>query len=116
MPYVDGFVLPVPKKKLDEYRRLARKAKKIFIEHGALDFHECAGEDLNVKFGVPFPTVMKAKRGETVVFSWIVYKSRRDRDRVNAKAMSDPRFDGMDMAAMPFDVNRMAVGGFDVIV
>ena len=115
MPYVDGFVLPVPKKKLDEYRRLARKAKKIFLEHGALDFHECAGEDLNVKFGLPFPKLMKTKRSETVVFSWIVYRSRRDRDRVNAKVMSDPRMD-MDMAAMPFDVNRMAVGGFDVIV
>jgi uncharacterized protein YbaA (DUF1428 family) len=95
---------------------MARKGKKIFLEHGALEFRECVGEDLKTKFGVPFTKMVKAKAGETVVFSWVVYKSRRHRDRVNAKVMSDPRLAGMDPAAMPFDMGRMAVGGFDVIV
>lgn len=117
MRYVDGFVLPLPKKNLSAYRRLARKAWKIFREHGALEFRECVGDDLNVKGLVPFPKRIKLKRGETVVFSWIVYKSRAHRDRVNAKVMKDPRLAGsMDPSSMPFDDKRMLYGGFQMIV
>lgn len=117
MRYVDGFVLPVPKKNLAAYRRMARKAGKVWREHGALEFRECAGDDLQVKGVVPFSRVAKLKRGETVVFSWIVFKSRAHRDRVNARVMSDPRIaDMMDPKAMPFDSKRMVYGGFEVLV
>ncbi len=117
MRYVDGFVLAVPKKKLEAYRRMAQKASKIWREHGALDFKECAGDDLGVKMGVPFPGMIKLKPGETVVFSWIAFKSRAHRDRVNAKVMKDPRIASMcDPMDMPFDVKRMAYGGFKVLV
>lgn len=117
MRYVDGYVLPVPKKNLRAYRRMAQKAGKIWREHGALEFRECGGNDLKVKFGVPFSRVVKAKPGETVVFSWIVFKSRAHRDRVNAKVWKDPRITGMcDQKSMPFDVKRMAWGGFKVLV
>ena len=118
MVYVDGFVLPVPKKKLKAYQRMAQKAGKVWREHGALDFKECVGDDLKVKFGVPFPRVVKTKPGETVMFSFIVYKSRAHRDRVNAKVMKDPRLDAMMAPGepMPFDVKRMAHGGFKVLV
>jgi len=116
MKYVDGFVLPVPKKNLAAYRRLARKAAKIWREYGALDYKECAGDDLKVKFGVPFPRLIKPRPGETVVFSYIVFKSRAHRDRVNAKVMKDPRVAEMcDPKKMPFDVKRMAYGGFKLI-
>jgi uncharacterized protein YbaA (DUF1428 family) len=114
--YVDGYVLPVPKKKLGAYRRLAQKAGKIWQDHGALEFRECAGDDLNIKMGVPFPRRIKLKRGETVVFSWIVFKSRAHRDQVNAKVMKDPRLAAMDPKSMPFDCNRMSYGGFKVLV
>ena len=117
MPYVDGFLLPVPKRKLQAYVRMAKKAGKIWREHGALEFRECAGDDLGVKMGVAFPRLAKMKPGETVMFSWIVYKSRADRDRVNAKVMKDPRLAKMmDPKALPFDVKRMAYGGFRVLV
>ena len=117
MRYVDGYVLPVPKKNLPAYVRMAQKAGKIWREYGALEYRECVGEDLKVKFGVPFPKVTKAKAGETVVFSWIVYKSRKHRDQVNAKVMKDPRLGAMmEGKEMPFDVKRMAYGGFDVLV
>jgi uncharacterized protein YbaA (DUF1428 family) len=116
MPYVDGFVLAVPKRKLAAYRRLARSAGKVWREHGALEFRECAGDDLNVKMGVPFPRLAKVKPGETVVFSWIVFKSRADRDRVNAKVMKDPRITKTMNQPMPFDAKRMAYGGFKVLV
>jgi len=117
MPYVDGFLLPVPKKNLKAYRAMSRKAGKIWRELGALEYRECAGDDLKVKMGAPFPRVAKVKAGETVVFSWIVYKSRAHRDRVNAKVMKDPRIAKMiGSDAMPFDVKRMAYGGFEVIV
>ena len=117
MPYADGFVLPVPKKNLQAYRRIAQKAGKIWREHGALEYRECAGDDLDVKFGVPFTRTIKVKPGETVVFSWIVYKSRAHRDQVNAKVMKDPRLAKMvDPKAMPFDVKRMVYGGFKVLV
>lgn len=117
MPYVDGFVLPIPKKNLKAYARMARKAGKIWREYGAVDYKECVGDDLDVKMGVPFPRQVKIKPGETVVFSYIVYKSRAHRDRVNAKVMKDPRIANMcDPKAMPFDVARMVCGGFKVLV
>ena len=113
--YVDGFVIPVPKKNLNAYRRMAWKAGKIWRDQGALEFRECVGDDLNVKLGMPFPRGIKTKPAETVVFSWIVYKSRADRDRVNAKVMKDPRFAKMPKE-MPLDVKRMLYGGFKTIV
>jgi uncharacterized protein YbaA (DUF1428 family) len=117
MPYVDGFLLAVPKKNLQAYRRIAQKAGKIWKEHGALEYRECAGDDLNVKYGMPFPKVMKLKTGETAVFSWIVFKSRAHRNSVNAKVMKDPRMDAMtNEKSMPFDMKRMAYGGFKVLV
>lgn len=118
MNYVDGFVVPVPKKNLPAYRRMSTMAGKIWREHGALEYRECAGDDLKVKMGLPFPRLAKLKPGETVVFAWIMYKSRKHRDQVNAKVMKDPRM-GKMMAVtkkMPFDVKRMAYGGFKVIV
>ena len=120
MRYVDGYVLPVPKKNLPAYRRMAQKAASIWREHGALECRECAGDDLDVKaaaaFGVvPFPRNLKLKRGETVVFSWILFKSRAHRDHVNAKVMSDPRLAKMPKS-MPFDLKRMIYGGFKVMV
>ena len=115
MPYVDGFVLPVPTKNLAAYRRIARAAGKVWREHGALEFRECAGDDLTVKMGPGFARTLKLKRGETVMFSWIVYKSRADRDRINKKVMKDPRITNMP-GEMPFDVKRMLFGGFKVIV
>ena len=115
--YVDGFVLPVPKRNLDAYRRQARKAGKIWREHGALEFRESVADDVNPGEVTSFPQSVKLKRGETVVFSWIVFKSRAHRDRVNAKAMNDPRLaEMMDPKAMPFDGKRMIYGGFDVVV
>lgn len=116
MAYVDGFLLPLPKKHLAEYRRIAKKAGRIWRELGALEYRECVGDDLNVKMGVPFPKTIKVKPGETVVFSWIVYKSRAHRDRVNAKVMKDPRLLEMCGKDMPFDCKRMAYGGFKIIV
>ncbi len=117
MRYVDGFVLAVPKKNLQAYRRMARKAEKIWRELGALDYKECVGEDLKVKLGIPFPRMIKVKPGETVVFSWIMYKDRAHRDRVNAKVMKDPRIASMcDPKSMPFDCKRMCYGGFEVLV
>jgi uncharacterized protein YbaA (DUF1428 family) len=115
--YVDGFLLPVPKKNLAAYRSMARKAGKIWREHGALEYRECVGEDMNPAFGLPFPRQMKLKDGEVAVFSWIVYRSRRDRDRVNAAVMKDPRMATLgNPKSMPFDVKRMAYGGFEVMV
>ena len=113
--YVDGFVLPVPKKNLAAYRRLALKASKIWLEHGALDYRECAGDDLDVPFGLPFPKLVNPKRGETIVFAWITYKSRAHRDKVNAAVMKDPRLK-CDPKAMPFDCARMSCGGFKSLV
>jgi len=114
--YVDGFVLPVPKNKLPAYKKLAQKASKIWREHGALDYRECAGDDLDIKMMVPFPKLAKVKPGETVVFAWITYKSRAHRDAVNAKVMQDPRIANMDPKSMPFDCKRMAYGGFTTLV
>jgi uncharacterized protein YbaA (DUF1428 family) len=117
MPYVDGFVLPVPKKKVQAYLRMARKSGKVWREHGALEFRECAADDLKTQMGIPFPRTVRAKPGETVFFSWIVYRSRTHRDRVNAKVMKDPRIAKMmDPKAMPFDARRMVYGGFKALV
>ena len=117
MAYVDGFVVPVPKRKVDAYRRMARKAGKIWREHGALEYHECVADDVKMGKVTSFPQSVKLNRDETVVFSWITYRSRTHRDRVNAKVMSDPRLSGMmDPKDMPMDPKRMFFGGFKVIV
>ena len=117
MKYVDGFVLPVPRRKLQAYRRMARKAGKVWREHGALEFRECVADDVKRGKRTSFPRSVKLKRGETVFFSFIVFKSRADRDRVNAKVMKDPRITGMgDVKDMPFDAKRMIYGGFKVMV
>ena len=114
--YVDGFVITIPKNKLSVYRRMAQKAGKIWLEFGALEYRECIGDDLNTKFGLPFPRLVKTKPRETVVFSWIVYKSRAHRDSVNAKVMKDPRIAKMIPEPAPFDMKRMSYGGFKVLV
>lgn len=114
--YVDGFVLPVPRRKLAAYRQLARKAGKIWMEHGALSYVECAGDDLRIKGVMPFAKTVRAKPSETVCFSWITYKSRAQRDRVNRKVMADPRLGAMMEAGSIFDMKRMAYGGFKAIV
>ena len=118
MQYVDGYVLPVQKKKLPAYRKLAQHAAKIWREHGALEFRECVAEDVKVGKLTSFPRSVKLKPGETVVFSWITFKSRADRDRVNAKVMADERITNMmkDPKDWPFDGKRMIYGGFEVLV
>ena len=119
MRYIDGFVLPVPKRKVDAYRRMARAAGKIWKEHGALEFVECAGDDIGLKkgMGTSFIRMAKLKRGETAFFSFITYKSRAHRDRVNKRVMADPRMAKMmEGKEMPFDVKRMAYGGFKAVV
>jgi uncharacterized protein YbaA (DUF1428 family) len=117
MRYVDGFVLVVPEKNLKVYRSIAQKAGKIWKEHGALEYIEAVGDDLDVKFGVSFVKLSKPKPGETVLFSFIIFKSRSHRDQVNKKVMSDPRMNKiMEKGEMPFDVKRMAYGGFKTIV
>ena len=113
MSYVDGYVLAIPKKHLKTYQRMAAMGRKAWMKHGAVDYKECAGDDLQAKWGMPFTRVMKLKPGETAVFAYIVFKSRAHRDRVNARVMKeigDPPTD------MPFDVKRMAYGGFKTIV
>jgi uncharacterized protein YbaA (DUF1428 family) len=116
--YVDGFVIPVPKKNIEKYRRMAQKAGRVWRQHGALEFRECVGDDLKVKGGVvPFTRNARAKPNETVFFSWIVFKSRAHRDRVNKKVMKDPRIAKMmNPEGMPFDEKRMVYGGFKVLV
>ena len=114
--YVDGYVIPIPRRGVQAYRRIARKAGRIWREHGALEFRECVGDDLKVKGLVAFPRLARARRGETVLFSWVVYRSRADRDRVNKKVLKDPRIARMSNEDMPFDMRRMAYGGFKVLV
>lgn len=117
MSYVDGFLVPVPKKKVADYRRIAAKAGKIWREHGALEFRECIADDVTWGKRTSFPRSVKQKTGETVFFSYIVYKSRADRDRINAKVMKDKRLAKMmDPKAMPFDAKRMIFGGFKTVV
>lgn len=116
--YVDGFVLPVRKRNLSAYRQMSQKAGRVWREHGALDYKECVGDDLKVKELVSFPQLAKLKPGETVVFAYIVYKSRAHRDQVNARVMKDPFMNDPKYKdkPMPFDLKRMAYGGFKVIV
>lgn len=116
MAYVDGFVLIVPTDKIEEYKKISKKAGKVWRDHGALEYRECVGDDLDVPFGRPFPKLLKLKDGETAVFSWIVYKSRAQRDKVNAAVMKDPRLADMGPKTMPFDTKRMSMGGFTVLV
>jgi uncharacterized protein YbaA (DUF1428 family) len=117
MTYVDGFVLAVPKKNLAAYRRMSSAAGKIWKKYGAIQYVETAGDDLDVKFGVSFKKIMKTKPGETVVFSWITFKSRAHRDQVNKKVMADPVLKKMmEKGPMPFDLKRMVYGGFKSIV
>lgn len=116
MAYVDGFLLVVPEKNIEDYRKISKKAGKVWREYGALEYRECVGEDLDMKFGRPFPKLLKLKPGETAVFAWIVYKSKAQRDKVNAQVMKDPRLGNMDPKKMPFDMKKMSMGGFEVIV
>ncbi len=115
MSYVDGFVVAVPKKKLAEYRKLARKSGKIWMEHGALAYVECVGDDVPVGEVTSFTKAVDLKRGETVVFAWITYKSRRDRDAVLKRVLNDPRLE-QDMSKAPFDAKRMIYGGFKSMI
>ena len=115
---MNGYVLVVPKKNLPEYRRMAKKVAKVWLRHGALDYKECVGDDIDSPWGLPFPKLLKLKRNEIVIFSYIVFKSRAHRDRVNAKVMADPDCHDPKYKdkPMPFDMKRMAFGGFKVIV
>ena len=114
--YVDGFVLPVARDKLEDYRAVSRKAGEVWLEHGALEYRECVGEDMAIEGMRPFPELAGAGPGEVVIFSWIAYESREHRDEVNARVMSDPRVKDMSPESMPFDCARMAYGGFETIV
>jgi uncharacterized protein YbaA (DUF1428 family) len=117
MRYVDGFVIPVPKKNLQAYRKIAQKAGKVWMEHGALEYVECVADDVKPGKRTSFPQSVKLKPNEVVVFSYIVYKSRTQRDRINKKVMKDPRLASMmDPKAMPFDGKRMFFGGFKTLV
>ncbi|MFH0891827.1 MAG: DUF1428 domain-containing protein [Candidatus Falkowbacteria bacterium] len=116
--YVDGFVLVVPKKNLPAYKKMAQKAGKIWRKYGALDYKECVGDDLKTEWGVPFPKLVRLKNNELVVFSYVTYRSRAHRDRVNALVMKDPFMNDAEYKdkPMPFDVKRMVYGGFKVLV
>jgi uncharacterized protein YbaA (DUF1428 family) len=117
MSYVDGFLLPISKSKLKAYRRMAEWGRKTWMKHGAVDYKECVGDDLEVKYGLPYPRLMKLRKGETVVFAFIVYRSRAHRDRVNARVMKELQSsEEKPPADMPFDVRRMGWGGFRTIV
>lgn len=117
MAYVDGFLVPVPKRHRKRYRELSRQAAKVWLDHGALAYHECVADDVSYGAKVSFPDAVKLKKGEEVWFSWIVFRSRRDRDRINAKAIRDPRLaHTMDPKKLPFDLKRMAYGGFRMVV
>ena len=116
MSYIDGFLLPCPADRIDDYRKIAATACEVWIEHGALEYWECVAEDMKNDFSRPFPEVIGASEGETVVFAWIRYRSRAHRDEVNAKVLADPRVAGLDMSKMPFDGKRMIYGGFETFV
>ena len=116
MQYVDGFVIVVPKRKLPAYRRMARTAGKVWKELGAVDYRECVGDDLKTKYGMPFTKITRLKPSEAVVFSWIVYRSKTDRNRINAKVMKDPRIVRMMEKDMPMDMKRFSFGGFKTMV
>ena len=114
--YVDGFVLPVPKTNVEAYRRMAEEAGRVWREYGALQFVECVADDVKPGKLTSFPQSVQLQEDETVVFSWIVYESRAERDRINAQVMKDPRITGMDPESMPFDGKRMFWGGFEILV
>lgn len=118
MSYVDGFVIAIPKKNLRAYKKMAEVGKRVWMKHGAVSYFECVGDDLAVKpgCGVGFPHLAKVKKGETVVFSFIVYRNRKQRDAVNKKVMSDPSMGDMGSFTMPFKMDRFAMGGFKAIV
>ena len=117
MAYVDGYILPVPKRNIAAYRRMAKTASKVWRDHGALEYVECIADDVKPGKHTSFPQSVKLKPGEIVIFAYIVYKSRAQRDRVNAKVMKDPRLaKSMDPKAMPFDAKRMFWGGFKVLI
>lgn len=116
MSYVDGYVIPIKKKSVRAYKKMASAAGKVWRDHGALDYKECIGNDLFIKGCGSIATMYKTKKDETLIFSYILYKSRSHRDKVNAKVMKDPRIANVDFGVMPFDMKRMTVGGFDVIV
>ncbi|WGR99280.1 DUF1428 domain-containing protein [Bradyrhizobium sp. ISRA443] len=116
MPYVDGFIVAVPKKKLKAHAQLSKKAGKVWREYGALDYREWVADDVKPGKLTSFPQSVKLKAGETVVFAWITYKSRAQRDKTNARVMADPRLASMDPKTAPFDVKRMIYGGFASLV
>jgi uncharacterized protein YbaA (DUF1428 family) len=116
MSYVDGFVVPVPKDKLEAYRKMAQTAGEVWKEYGALEYRECVADDVKPGKLTSFPQSVLLEPDETVVFAWITYPSRAARDEINAKVMKDPRLNGMDPAGMPFDSKRMFFGGFETIV
>jgi uncharacterized protein YbaA (DUF1428 family) len=117
MPYVDGFVIPVPEKNIAAYRKMAAAAGKVWMEHGALQYRECVGDELAIEGMAPWAKTIKLKPGETLVFSWISYKSKTHRNQVNKKVMKDPRMNEMmEGKKMPFDMKRMLYGGFNVLV
>lgn len=114
--YVDGFVMPVPKKRIEDYRKLARKAGKVWMEHGAIDYKECVAEDVQFGKRTSFPRSVERKNSETVIFAWITYKSKAQRDKINKKVFEDPRIQAMEKDMSFIDGDRMFFGGFDVIV
>ncbi|MEN0059909.1 MAG: DUF1428 domain-containing protein [Bdellovibrio sp.] len=114
--YVDGFLIPLARKDLAAYRKISKKAGKIWMKYGALEYRECVGDDLKVNFGRPFPKLSKTKSNEVVLFSWIVYKSKAHRNRVNRLVMADPYMAKMGPDSMPFDLKKMSYGGFKTIV
>ena len=114
--YVDGFIIPIKKKDLLAYKKMAKLGCKVWMEHGALDYYECVGEDIGNPWGIPFPKMCKLKKNETVIFAFIVYKSKADRIRINKKVHTDPRMTNMKDIVMPFSMKRMTVGGFKVLV
>lgn len=117
MNYVDGFVLPIPRKNISKYMKMAKLASKVWKDHGAIDYYECIADDVKPGKWTSFPQSVKLKKGEVVFFSWITYKSRKNRDAVLKKVMADKRFDAyMDPKAMPFDGKRMIFGGFKPVV
>ena len=116
MNYVDGFVVPVPVKNLEAYCEMSRTCGAVWREHGALEYRECVADDVKSGVHTSFPQSVQLKEDETVVFAWIVYKSREHRDEVNAKVMADPRMNAFDPKNMPFDGQRMFFGGFKVVV
>lgn len=115
--YVDGYVLVVPKAKLAAYKKMAKVAEEVWMKHGALDYKECVGDDMNVKWGLPFPKLAGAKNDDLVIFAFVTYKNKSERNKINKKVMSDPKLNECgDEKDMPFDMKKMAYGGFKVLV